>query len=56
MSKILIVEDEAAIRRVLSKILSEEDGRYTVKAEVFGDGIDMWIRSQGKMIEMLEER
>ena len=27
MSKILIIEDEAAIRRVLKKIISEEDRR-----------------------------
>ena len=28
MSKILIIEDEAAIRRVLVKILSEENDAY----------------------------
>ncbi len=31
MSKILIIEDEAAIRRVLVKILSEENDKYVVK-------------------------
>ncbi len=31
MSKILIIEDEAAIRRVLSKILSEENDYYQVE-------------------------
>ncbi len=31
MSKILIIEDEAAIRRVLVKILSEENESYTVQ-------------------------
>ena len=31
MSKILIIEDEAAIRRVLSKILSEENDTYVVE-------------------------
>jgi len=31
MSKILIIEDEAAIRRVLSKILSEESDTYQVE-------------------------
>ena len=36
-----------------AQILSEEDGIYTVQAEVFGKGIDMWIRSQGDMIEMV---
>ena len=31
------------------------DGRtiYELSAEVFGDGIDMWIRSQGSYVEML---
>lgn len=37
MSKILIVEDEAAIRRVLTKILSEENDTYQV--EESEDGI-----------------
>ena len=31
MSKILIVEDEAAIRRVLKKIISEENDTYEVE-------------------------
>ncbi len=31
MPKILVIEDEAAIRRVLSKILSEESDTYTVE-------------------------
>ena len=31
MSKILIIEDEAAIRRVLSKIISEENDNYNVE-------------------------
>lgn len=31
MSKILVIEDEAAIRRVLVKILSEENDRYQVE-------------------------
>ena len=31
MSKILIIEDEAAIRRVLFKILSEESDTYAVE-------------------------
>ena len=36
MSKILVIEDEAAIRRVLVKILSEENDQYQV--EEAGDG------------------
>ncbi|MCM1162019.1 MAG: WYL domain-containing protein [Roseburia sp.] len=34
-----------------AKILSEEDGKYMVEAEVFGKGIDMWLRSQGDNIK-----
>ncbi len=36
-----------------AEILSEEDGVYTVAAEVFGKGIDMWLRSQGDAVEVL---
>lgn len=42
-----------------AKIIDEElheDGKrkvYTVSAEVFGDGIDMWLRSQGSSIEIV---
>ena len=36
-----------------AQVLSEEDGIYTIQAEVFGKGIDMWIRSQGDMIEVV---
>jgi DNA-binding NtrC family response regulator len=42
MPKILIVEDEAAIRRVLSKILKEEDNAYEVfEAEDGRQGLKM---------------
>ena len=42
MSKILVIEDEAAIRRVLVKILSEESKSYEVEAAEDGlIGIDM---------------
>ena len=33
-------------------ILTEEDGIYTVQAEVFGNGIDMWLRSQESNITL----
>ena len=39
MSKILIIEDEAAIRRVLVKILSEENDSY--KVEEAEDGLQV---------------
>jgi predicted DNA-binding transcriptional regulator YafY len=37
-----------------ARILDEEDGVYTVSAEVFGKGIDMWLRSQGDWVELIE--
>ncbi len=37
-----------------AKILAEDNGTYTIAAEVFGKGIDMWLRSQGDMVEVLE--
>lgn len=42
-----------------ARILDEEphkDGKriiYTISAEVFGDGIDMWLRSQGDYIQLI---
>lgn len=38
-----------------ARILDEEDGVYTVSAEVFGKGIDMWLRSQGDVVERMEK-
>lgn len=39
---------EAILDRLpTAKILDEEDGICTMSAEVFGKGIDMWMRSQG---------
>lgn len=36
-----------------AKILSEKDGKYVVEAEVFGKGIDMWLRSQGEDVKLI---
>lgn len=44
---------EAVLDRLpTAKIESEENGGYIITAEVFGDGIDMWLRSQGDLIEI----
>ena len=41
MSKILVIEDEAAIRRVLIKIISEENEAYIVEEAENGlDGLE----------------
>ena len=45
--------DAVLDRLPTARILDEEDGVYTVSAEVFGKGIDMWLRSQGENIKMM---
>lgn len=48
------VDIDAILDRLpTAKILSEEDGKYVVEAEVFGKGIDMWLRSQGEDIQLI---
>ena len=45
---------EAVLDRLpTARIVDEVEGTYIIEAEVFGDGIDMWIRSQGDKIEMI---
>ncbi len=39
-----------------AEILSELDGVYTVTAEVFGTGIEMWMRGQGYIEEISPQR
>lgn len=36
-----------------AEILKEENGVYTVRAEVFGKGIEMWMRGQGSYVEII---
>ncbi len=47
---------EAVLDRLpTARVLEEKDGAYTVEAEVFGDGIEMWMRSQGKYVKELRD-
>ena len=46
--------DSILDRLPTAKIIGEEDGIYTVSAEVFGKGIDMWIRSQGDYVTVMK--
>lgn len=42
---------EAVLDRLpTAKILAEKGGVYTVSTEVYGNGIDMWLRSQGDLV------
>lgn len=46
--------DAVLDRLPTARILDEYGGSYVVTAEVFGKGIDMWIRSQGSDVEVLQ--
>lgn len=46
---------EAVLDRLpTAEIIDEQDGVYIVQAEVFGKGIEMWLKSQGEQISMVE--
>lgn len=45
--------DAVLDRLPTSQIICEEDGAYIITAEVFGKGIDMWLRSQGDNIKII---
>lgn len=46
--------DAVLDRLPTAKILDEDNGIYTVSAEVFGTGINMWLRSQGDYVELIQ--
>ena len=47
---------EAVLDRLpTAKIISQKEGEYIINAEVFGKGIDMWLRSQGDAVEVIKE-
>lgn len=46
---------EAVLDRLpTAKIEQKNENGYLISAEVFGKGINMWLRSQGDMVEMVE--
>lgn len=46
---------EAILDRLpTAKVVDENEGKYVIQAEVFGDGIDMWLKSQGDNVRILE--
>ncbi len=36
-----------------ANIITEDSGVYTITAEVFGDGIDMWLKSQEGVVKLI---
>lgn len=51
------VEDRLPTAKVIGTVKEAVRGKmqdvFIVEAEVFGDGIDMWVRQQGNMLELL---
>lgn len=49
------VSIEAVLDRLpTATVLEQKDGKYIIRAEVFGNGIDMWIRSQGDALKVIK--
>lgn len=47
---------EAVLDRLpTAEVISEDEDEWTVQAEVFGKGIDMWLRSQGDYVQVIGE-
>lgn len=56
MRKVRFIYTGSSVEAVLdrlptARVLEEKNGEYTVEAEIFGDGIDMWLRSQGEYVQ-----
>jgi hypothetical protein len=45
--------DAVLDRLPTAEVVSEDNGVYTVEAEVFGRGIEMWFRSQGDNVDVI---
>ena len=45
--------DSILDRLPTAEIVGEEEGIYTISAEVFGKGIEMWLRSQGDKVKVV---
>ena len=46
---------EAVLDRLpTAKIVEEDENGWTVEAEVFGKGIEMWVRSQGEYVKLIK--
>ena len=39
-----------------AKVDSVKEGVYTITAEVFGNGLEMWLGTQGKNVKVLEKK
>ena len=49
-------EGDGLDRIPTARVLQENEDGAIIEAEVFGDGIKMWIRSQGELISEVSYR
>ena len=48
---------EAVLDRLpTAKVVSEKNGVHRITAEVYGSGIDMWLRSQGSVVKVVDQK
>ena len=46
---------EAMLDKVpTAKVLEQKGKTYTMIAEAYGDGLEMWLRSQGKKVKIID--
>ena len=46
---------EAVLDRLpTAKVIKQDKKGYLVEAEAYGEGINMWLRSQGELLELVE--
>ena len=49
------IEHEHVLDRLpTAEIIEKNEKGFLITAEVFGSGIDIWIRSQGDLVEVVE--
>ena len=47
---------EAVLDRLpTAEVIKLDEIGWLITAEVFGDGVDMWLRSQGNILEVIAE-
>lgn len=47
---------EAVLDRLpTAEVIKHDENGWLITAEVYGDGVDMWLRSQGNILEVIEE-
>lgn len=59
LQKVKFYVQEESLEAVLdrlptAKVIKQDAKGYLITAEVFGEGIDMWLRSQGEWVEVVE--